>query len=170
LATELGFEKFYGFISGDMNQWSATVFDGRKAIEPYVGHPDYNLDYDLADQAIQYINEQHALAPEKPFFVYYAPRTTYAPHHPRKEWVENSLLASGMTRCLGLSVIRLQSGSAFRSKLSTVRRSLPHPWSPPVRALQNGSTPRHGKSSKFWTTCWIVRRTRVAKPGSARVS
>jgi Sulfatase/short chain dehydrogenase len=78
--TGLGFEKFYGFIGGDMNQWRATVFDGTKAIEPYVGHPDYNLDYDLADQAIQYINEQHALAPEKPFFLYYAPGATHAPH------------------------------------------------------------------------------------------
>jgi arylsulfatase A-like enzyme len=87
-STGLGFEKFYGFIGGDMNQWRATVFDGTKAIEPYVGHPDYNLDYDLADQAIQYINEQHALAPEKPFFLYYAPGATHAPHHPRKEWVE----------------------------------------------------------------------------------
>ncbi len=85
--TGLGFEKFYGFIGGDMNQWRALVFDGTQPIEPYVGNPDYNLDYDLADQAIKYIRMQHAVAPDKPFFVYYAPGATHAPHHPRKEWV-----------------------------------------------------------------------------------
>jgi len=85
--TELGFEKFYGFIGGDMNQWRPILFDGTTPIEPYVGKPDYNLDYDLADQAISYIDQQHALAPEKPFLVYYAPGATHAPHHPRAEWV-----------------------------------------------------------------------------------
>jgi arylsulfatase A-like enzyme len=86
--TGLGFEKFYGFIGGDMNQWRALVFDGTTPIEPYVGKPDYNLDYDLAGKAIDYIGMQHAVAPNKPFFVYYAPGATHAPHHPRKEWIE----------------------------------------------------------------------------------
>jgi arylsulfatase A-like enzyme len=86
--TGLGFEKFYGFIGGDMNQWRPILFDGTSPIEPYVGKPDYNLDYDLADKAIEYIDMQHAVAPDKPFFVYYAPGATHAPHHPRKEWVE----------------------------------------------------------------------------------
>jgi arylsulfatase A-like enzyme len=86
--TGLGFEKFYGFIGGDMNQWRALVFDGTTPIEPYVGNPNYNLDYDLADQAIKYIHQQHSMAPDKPFFVYYAPGATHAPHHPRAEWVE----------------------------------------------------------------------------------
>ena len=86
--TDLGFEKFYGFVGGDMNQWRALVFDGNTPIEPYVGHPDYNLDYDLADHAVQYVHLQHAMAPDKPFFVYYAPGATHAPHHPRPEWIE----------------------------------------------------------------------------------
>jgi len=86
--TGLGFEKFYGFIGGDMNQWRALVFDGTQPIEPYLGNPDYNLDYDLADQAIKYVHMQHSVAPNKPFFVYYAPGATHAPHHPRKEWAE----------------------------------------------------------------------------------
>ncbi|NVZ92692.1 arylsulfatase [Pseudomonas yamanorum] len=86
--TGLGFERFYGFIGGDMNQWRALVFDGTQPIEPYVGKPDYNLDYDLADQAIKYLHMQHAVAPDKPFLLYYAPGATHAPHHPRKEWVE----------------------------------------------------------------------------------
>ena len=86
--TGLGFEKYYGFIGGDMNQWRPILFDGTKPIEPYVGKPDYNLDYDLADQAIDYIRLQHTMAPEKPFLVYYAPGATHAPHHPRKEWAD----------------------------------------------------------------------------------
>ena len=85
--TGLGFEYFYGFIGGDTNQWRPNLYEGTKPIEPYVGKPDYNLDYDLADQAIQYIRMQKAVAPDKPFFVYYAPGATHAPHHPRKEWI-----------------------------------------------------------------------------------
>ncbi|MFM0643622.1 arylsulfatase [Paraburkholderia bryophila] len=86
--TGLGFEKFYGFIGGDMNQWRPLLFDNTTPIEPYVGKPDYNLDYDLADQAIKYVQTQHSMAPDKPFFIYYAPGATHAPHHPRKEWVD----------------------------------------------------------------------------------
>ncbi|OPY76194.1 MAG: Arylsulfatase [Syntrophorhabdus sp. PtaU1.Bin050] len=85
--TGLGFEKFYGFIGGETSQWRPAVFDGTNPIEPYLGNPDYNLDYDLADQAIQWVRSQKALAPDKPFFLYYAPGATHAPHHPKKEWI-----------------------------------------------------------------------------------
>jgi arylsulfatase len=85
--TGLGFEKFYGFIGGETNQWRPAVFDGTKPIEPYLGNPDYNLDYDLADQAIQWVRNQKAVAPDRPFFLYYAPGATHAPHHPKKEWI-----------------------------------------------------------------------------------
>ena len=83
----LGFEKFYGFIGAETSQWRALVFDGTKPIEPYVGNPDYNFDYDIADQAIEWIRTQKAVAPDKPFFLYYAPGATHSPHHPRKEWI-----------------------------------------------------------------------------------
>jgi arylsulfatase len=86
--TGLGFEHFYGFVGGDTNQWRPNLYDGTKPIEPYIGNPDYNLDYDLADKAIGYLRHHDAVAPDKPFFVYYAPGATHAPHHPRKEWVE----------------------------------------------------------------------------------
>jgi arylsulfatase A-like enzyme len=84
----LGFEHFYGFIAGDTNQWRPAVIEGTKPVEPYLGRPDYNLDYDIADKAIDWIRLQKAMAPERPFLVYYAPGATHAPHHPRKEWVE----------------------------------------------------------------------------------
>jgi arylsulfatase len=85
--TSLGFDHFYGFIGGDTNQWRPAVTEGTKPIEPYLGNPDYNFDYDMADQAIKWIAMQKAVAPDKPFFCYYAPGATHAPHHPKKEWV-----------------------------------------------------------------------------------
>jgi arylsulfatase A-like enzyme len=85
--TGMGFERFYGFIGGDTNQWRPAVYDGTRPIEPYLGNPDYNFDYDMADQAIQWIRNQKVVVPDKPFFCYYAPGATHAPHHPKKEWI-----------------------------------------------------------------------------------
>ncbi|HET6363794.1 MAG TPA: arylsulfatase, partial [Nitrospirota bacterium] len=85
--TGLGFEKFYGFIGAETDQWRPAVFDGTKPIEPYLGNPDYNFDYDIADQAIEWVRAQKAVAPDKPFFLYYAPGATHSPHHPKKEWI-----------------------------------------------------------------------------------
>jgi arylsulfatase A-like enzyme len=85
--TSLGFEKFYGFLGGETSQWRPAVFDGTNPVEPYLGNPDYNFDYDIADQAIKWVRTQKALAPERPFFLYYAPGATHAPHHPKKEWI-----------------------------------------------------------------------------------
>jgi arylsulfatase A-like enzyme len=53
-----------------------------------MGNPDYNFDYDMADQAIRWLRNQKAMAPDRPFLLYYAPGATHAPHHPRKEWIE----------------------------------------------------------------------------------
>ncbi len=86
--TSLGFDYFYGFIGGDTSQWRPNVTEGTKPIEPYLGNPDYNFDYDMADQAIKWIRMQKAVAPNKPFFCYYAPGATHAPHHPKKEWID----------------------------------------------------------------------------------
>src|SRR5499427_2103277 len=65
----LGFEYFYGFIGGDSDQWHPALYENTRPIEPYVGKKDYILDHDLADQAIRYMRMQHALAPNKPWFV-----------------------------------------------------------------------------------------------------
>ncbi len=86
--TGLGFEHFYGFIGGDTNQWRPAVVEGTKPIEPYLGNPDYNFDYDIADRAVHWIRMQKAVAPNRPFFCYYAPGATHAPHHPKQEWVK----------------------------------------------------------------------------------
>ncbi len=86
--TGLGFEYFYGFIGGDTSQWRPAVTEGTRPIEPYVGKKDYNFDDDIADQAIRWIRNQKTVAPDRPFFVYYAPGATHAPHHPHKKWVD----------------------------------------------------------------------------------
>ena len=85
--TGLGFEYFYGFVGGDTNQWRPNLYEGTHPIEPYLGNADYNLDYDLADQAINYLHRHNAVAPDKPFLLYYAPGATHAPHQPRPEWI-----------------------------------------------------------------------------------
>ncbi|MFF1877512.1 arylsulfatase [Leifsonia sp. NPDC058230] len=82
-----GFEKFYGFIGGETNQWTPALVDGVSLIEPPLD-PDYHLMPDLADKTIQYINQQKELTPDKPFFVYFAPGATHAPHHVPKDWID----------------------------------------------------------------------------------
>ncbi len=85
--TALGFEYFYGFIGGDTDQWHPAIFDGTKPIETPAHDPKYHLDADLADHAIAWIRQQNSLAPDKPFFAYYAPGLCHAPHHAPKEWI-----------------------------------------------------------------------------------
>jgi arylsulfatase A-like enzyme len=84
----LGFEYFYGFLGGDSDQWHPALYENTTPIEPYLGKPDYILDRDLADKAIAWMRMQHALAPDKPWFLYYATGTAHAPHHAPKEWIE----------------------------------------------------------------------------------
>jgi arylsulfatase len=85
--TGLGFEYFYGFIGGDSDQWHPALYENTTPIEPYLGRPDYILDRDLADKAITWMRMQHALAPNRPWLLYYATGTAHAPHHAPKDWI-----------------------------------------------------------------------------------
>jgi arylsulfatase A-like enzyme len=85
--TGLGFEYFYGFIGGDCDQWHPALYENTKPIEPYLGDPTYILDRDLANKAIDWMRMQHALAPNKPWLLYYATGTAHAPHHAPKDWI-----------------------------------------------------------------------------------
>jgi arylsulfatase len=87
--TGLGFEYFYGFLGGDMNQWHSALYEGTKPIEPeeQSGGKLTHLDQLLADHAIAWIRMQHAMAPDKPFFAYYSPGIAHAPHHAPAEWI-----------------------------------------------------------------------------------
>lgn len=83
----MGFDYFYGFMGGDTNQWQPYLFQDHTQIFPWVGKPGYNLITDEADNAINHIKQLNASAPDKPFFVYFAPGATHAPHHPTPEWI-----------------------------------------------------------------------------------
>jgi arylsulfatase len=84
-----GFEYFYGFMGGEANQWYPTLYEGTTAVNPKkTPEQGYNLVEDMTDKAMKWIGQQKALAPDKPFFVYFAPGATHAPHHPPKEWAD----------------------------------------------------------------------------------
>ena len=85
--TRSGFDKFYGFIGGETNQWAPLLYDGVTRVElPH--DPSYHFTVDMANQAIAWIRFQQAMTPDKPFFVYFAPGATHAPHHVPKEWAD----------------------------------------------------------------------------------
>ena len=87
--TGSGFEYFYGFIGGEDNQWNPALYEGTTPVEPPATPEDgYHLTEDLADKAIAWVGQQKALMPDKPFFMYFAPGATHAPHHVPKEWIE----------------------------------------------------------------------------------
>ena len=85
--TGSGFEYFYGFIGGEANQYYPGLFEGTTAIEPPKSPEEgYTLTEDLADRAITWVRQQKALVPDKPFFMYFAPGATHAPHQVPKQW------------------------------------------------------------------------------------
>ncbi|MEK6233481.1 MAG: arylsulfatase [Planctomycetales bacterium] len=83
----LGFDYFYGFNGGEADQWFPTLYENLNPVQPW-GTPEegYNLGADQTDKAIAWMNNQKSIAPDRPFFLYYAPGATHAPHHPPKEW------------------------------------------------------------------------------------
>jgi len=84
-----GFEYFYGFIGGEANQWYPDLYEGTTPVEPKkTPEEGYHLVDDMTSKAIDWIGQQKALAPDKPFFIYFAPGATHAPHHVPKEWAD----------------------------------------------------------------------------------
>jgi arylsulfatase A-like enzyme len=82
-----GFEHFYGFIGGETNQYAPAIYDGTTPVEPdRAPEEGYHFTEDMTDRAIDWVREQKALMPDKPFFVYFAPGATHAPHHVLPEW------------------------------------------------------------------------------------
>ena len=84
--THSGFDKFYGFIGGETNQWAPLVYDGSTKVEP-PHDPNYHFTTDMTNQAIAWIRDQQSLTPDKPFFTYFATGATHAPHHVPKDWI-----------------------------------------------------------------------------------
>ena len=84
--THQGFDKFYGFIGGETDQWSPLIYDGVIKVNP-PKKEGYHFTEDMTDQAISWIKAQQSLTPEKPFFAYFATGAVHAPHHVSKEWI-----------------------------------------------------------------------------------
>jgi len=84
----MGFDYFYGFVGGDASQWQPNLFRNTTAIYPFLNNPSWNLETAMADEAIQHIKQLKEIAPDKPWFVYYVPGATHAPHHPTPEWIK----------------------------------------------------------------------------------
>src|SRR4249920_1720406 len=84
----MGFQYFYGFNGGETDQWTPYLWKDHTQITPWVGHPGYNLTTDLADEAVMYLHSMNAVAPDKPFFLYYVPGGTHSPHQPTQEWID----------------------------------------------------------------------------------
>ncbi|MFN7687614.1 MAG: arylsulfatase [Sphingobacteriales bacterium] len=86
--TGSGFDKFYGFIGGETNQWHPMVYDGTTRVFPNVDDPNYHFTSDMTDQAVRWMNMQQSLTPDKPFYMYFATGATHAPHHAPKSYIE----------------------------------------------------------------------------------
>ena len=82
-----GFDKFYGFLGGETNQWAPYIYDGTHPVD-LPEDPNYHFLTDMTDQAVAWMKYQKALTPDRPFFVYYAPGATHAPHHVPQEWID----------------------------------------------------------------------------------
>jgi arylsulfatase A-like enzyme len=85
--TRSGFDKFYGFLGGETNQWAPKIYDGVTEVET-PNTPNYHFTADMTDRAINWIQTQQTLTPDKPFFTYFATGATHAPHHAPKEWID----------------------------------------------------------------------------------
>jgi arylsulfatase A-like enzyme len=85
--TRSGFDKFYGFLGGETNQWAPLLYDGMTQVEPSMD-PNYHFMTDMTNQAVDWVEYQKSLTPDKPFFIYFAPGATHAPHHVPKVWID----------------------------------------------------------------------------------
>ena len=84
-----GFERWYGFLGAETNQWYPDlVYDNHLVDQPRLPEDGYHLTEDITDKALEFIRDAKAIAPQKPFFLYYAPGACHAPHHAPKEWID----------------------------------------------------------------------------------
>jgi arylsulfatase len=86
--TDVGFERFYGFLGGDSSQFEPTVWDDTRPIEPHVGNPNYHFGNDMTDKTLAWLRTRESQGGREPFFVWYAPGAMHAPHHPSPEYAD----------------------------------------------------------------------------------
>jgi arylsulfatase A-like enzyme len=86
--TGQGFEKFYGFMGGETNQFFPGVWDGTNRVEVNSEDPNYHFTNDMTDKAIEWMQAQQSMTPDKPFYMYYAPGAVHAPHQPPASYID----------------------------------------------------------------------------------
>lgn len=86
--TGLGFDYFYGFHGGDASMFAPALVENTSFLEPPHDDPTYHFDRDMADHAIKWVTDQKAAAPDRPFFLYYAPGSAHSPNHAPREWLD----------------------------------------------------------------------------------
>ena len=171
----MGFDYFYGFVGGDANQWQPNLFRNTTQIYPFEGKPGWNLITGMADDAIDWLNRIDQIDPSKPFFLYYVPGATHAPHHPTKEWVDKihdmHLFDDGWNKLRDrifenqkrLGVIppdtQLSPGRRRSSRTGTIARprrrsSSSGRWrsSPPTRRMTTTKSAESSRPSRTWAS------------------
>jgi arylsulfatase len=139
-----GFEYFYGFIGGEANQWYPTLYEGTTPVKlTKTPEEGYHLVEDMTDKAIAWIGQQKSLVPDKPFFVYFAPGATHAPHHVPKEWADkykgkfdggwDKLREETIARQKKLGVIPKDCDLTARHKEIPAWDAMPEPLKPVLR-------------------------------------
>ena len=88
--TGAGYDRFYGFMGGETDQWHPTLYDQNQFIDPAAGNPDYHLTEDITDRAIAWIRQHEAVTPDRPYFVYFATGAVHAPHHVPEEYIQRN--------------------------------------------------------------------------------
>ena len=132
--THQGFDKFYGFIGGETDQWYPLVYDGVIKVDPPKAK-DYHFTTDMTNQAINWVKAQQSMTPDKPFFMYYATGAVHAPHHVPKEWADkykgrfdkgwDQVRTETLARQKGLGVVPADTRLGERPKDITSWDSLP---------------------------------------------
>ena len=121
-----GFDYFYGFLAGETSQWEPRLYENLNPVEP--PHDErYHLSEDLAERALTWMKQHRAYAPDKPFFMYWAPGAAHGPHHIFKEWADKykgSSTTAG-TRCASASSSASRSSVGFRRTPSSRRAPRP---------------------------------------------
>jgi arylsulfatase len=88
--TGAGYDRFYGFMGGETDQWHPTLYDQNQIVDPAAGNPGYHLTVDMTDRAIAWIRQHEAVTPDRPYFVYFATGAVHAPHHVPEEYIERN--------------------------------------------------------------------------------
>ena len=112
--TGMGFEHFYGFIGGETNQYEPAIYQDTVPVEPdRTPEEGYHFTEDMTDHAIDWVRQQKALTPDKPFFAYFAPGATHAPHHVPEAW---SARYKACSTAAGTSSVKDHSSGRRRSE------------------------------------------------------